>query len=205
MYYLTHGGILMYFILIMSILGLTAIIERLIYFAANERKSRSSLPKEVKDFLDKGDIKSAIKFLNKERGSTSKVLMNVLFEMLRYPNASAQQLEEKAKEKSMIQIKTLEKRMWLISLTAHLTPLLGLLGTVTGMIKAFQAVAIHGTGDPSVLANGISEALFTTAGGLFVAIPALIFYNYLNKKIDGIVEDMEITATELINNYSYRG
>ena len=205
MYYLTHGGILMYFILIMSILGLTAIIERLIYFAANERKNRSSLPKEVKICLDKKDIKSALKFLTKERGSTSKVLKEILIEMYKYPNATAQQLEEKAKEKSMVQIKGLEKRMWLISLTAHLTPLIGLLGTVTGMIKAFQAVAIHGTGDPSVLANGISEALFTTAGGLFVAIPALIFYNYLNKKIDGIVEDMEITATELINNYSYKG
>ena len=69
------------------------------------------------------------------------------------------------------------------------------------MIKAFQAVALHGTGDPAVLANGISEALFTTAGGLFVAIPALIFYNYFNKKIDRIIGDMEITTTELINHY----
>lgn len=205
MYYLTHGGILMYFILIMSILGLTAIIERFIYFAANERKNISSLPKEVRSCLDKGDIKSALIFISKERGSSSKVLKEILIDMYKYPNSTAQRLEEKAKEKSMIQIKALEKRMWIISLTAHLTPLLGLLGTVTGMIKAFQAVAIHGTGDPSVLANGISEALFTTAGGLFVAIPALIFYNYFNKKIDSIIEDMEITATELINNYSYRG
>ena len=201
MYYLANGGVLMYFILLMSIIGLSAVIERFIYFFKNEKNNRSYIPKEVKSCLEKGDVKSALIFLNKEHASTSKVLKEILIEMYKNPNASTQKLEEKAKEKAMIQIKLLERNMWLISLTAHLTPLLGLLGTVTGMIKAFQSVAMHGTGDPSVLANGISEALFTTAGGLFVAIPALIFYNYFNKKIDRIIGDMEITTTELINNF----
>ena len=68
----------------------------------------------------------------------------------------------------MLQLVNLEKNMWLISLAAHLTPLIGLLGTVTGMIKAFQAVSIYGTGDASILAKGISEALFTTAGGFLL-------------------------------------
>ena len=86
-------------------------------------------------------------------------------------------------------------------MVAHVTPLLGLLGTVTGMIKAFQAVAIHGTGDAAVLAEGISEALFTTAGGLFVAIPAMIIYNYYNKKIDNTINDMEKASTEVINYF----
>ncbi|WP_410208253.1 MotA/TolQ/ExbB proton channel family protein [Fusobacterium sp.] len=201
MYYLTNGGILMYFILLMSIIGLSAVIERFIYFFRNEKTNRCYIPKEVKSCLDRGDVKSALIFLSKERGSTSRVLKEILIEMYKNPKATTQKLEEKAKEKAMLQIKSLERNMWVISLTAHLTPLLGLLGTVTGMIKAFQAVAVHGTGDPAVLANGISEALFTTAGGLFVAIPALIFYNYFNKKIDAIIGDMEITATELINNF----
>ena len=69
------------------------------------------------------------------------------------------------------------------------------------MIKAFQAVAIHGTGDAKILASGISEALFTTAGGLFVAIPALIIYNYYNRKIDEIINDMEKGSTEVINYF----
>lgn len=201
MYYLTNGGLLMYFILIMSIIGLSAIIERLIYFFRNEKNNKSGLPNEVKGCLDNGDIKNALIIVNKDHSSTSKVIKDVLIEIYKNPSASPAKLEEKAKEKAMIQLKYLERNMWIISLTAHLTPLLGLLGTVTGMIKAFQAVALHGTGDPAVLANGISEALFTTAGGLFVAIPALIFYNYFNKKIDRIVGDMEITTTELINHY----
>lgn len=201
MYYLTNGGILMYVILIISIIGVYAIIERFIYFTKNEKNSRSFLTKDIREQLDKGNIKELIIVLNKEKGSVSKVLKEVLYELYKNPSSSTSKLEEKGKEKAMLQLLQLEKNMWLISLAAHLTPLVGLLGTVTGMIKAFQAVSIYGTGDASVLAKGISEALFTTAGGLFVAIPALLFYNYFNKKIERIISDMEITTTELINYF----
>lgn len=201
MYYLTNGGILMYVILIMSIVGIAAVIERFIYFRKNEKESRSFLTKDIKEQLENRNLKELIIMLNKEKSSVSKVLKEVLFELYRNPSSSTEKLEEKGKEKAMLQLALLEKNMWLISLAAHLTPLIGLLGTVTGMIKAFQAVSIYGTGDASVLAKGISEALFTTAGGLFVAIPALIFYNYFNKKIDKIISDMEITTTELLNMF----
>ncbi|WP_294703451.1 MotA/TolQ/ExbB proton channel family protein [uncultured Fusobacterium sp.] len=201
MYYLTNGGILMYVILIMSIIGIYAIIERFIYFSRNEKNNRSFLTKDIKEQLDKGNIKELIIMLNKEKSSVSKVLKEILYELYKSSNSSTQKLEEKGKEKAMLQLVNLEKNMWLISLAAHLTPLIGLLGTVTGMIKAFQAVSIYGTGDASILAKGISEALFTTAGGLFVAIPALIFYNYFNKKIEKIISDIEITTTELINYF----
>lgn len=201
MYYLTNGGILMYVILIMSIVGVSAIIERFIYFAKNEKESRSFLTKDIKEQLDKGNLKDLIIMFNKERSSVSKVLKDVLYELYKNSNATTEKLEEKGKEKAMLQLTQLEKNMWIISLAAHLTPLIGLLGTVTGMIKAFQAVSIYGTGDAAVLAKGISEALFTTAGGLFVAIPALMFYNYFNKRIERIISDMEITTTELINYF----
>lgn len=201
MYYLTNGGILMYVILIMSIVGIAAVIERFIYFKKNEKESRSFLTKDIKEQLENRNLKELIIMLNKEKSSVSKVLKEVLFELYRNPSSSTEKLEEKGKEKAMLQLALLEKNMWLISLAAHLTPLIGLLGTVTGMIKAFQAVSIYGTGDAAVLAKGISEALFTTAGGLFVAIPAIMFYNYFNKKIERIVSDMEITTTELINYF----
>lgn len=191
----------MYVILIMSIIGLSAVIERFIYFKKNEQNNRSYLTKDIREQLDKGNIKELVIMLNKEKSSVSRVLKEVLFELYRNPNSTAQKLEEKGKEKAMLQLVALEKNMWVISLAAHLTPLIGLLGTVTGMIKAFQAVSVYGTGDASVLAKGISEALFTTAGGLFVAIPALVFYNYFNKKIEKIISDMEITTTELINYF----
>ncbi len=201
MYWLKNGGILMYFILAMSILGLFVVIERAIYFKFQEKDNFNKINPELRQLIEKGAIKEAIVLLNTKRSSTAKVLKDILIQLYKSNNRDPIALEEKGKESAMAQIPLLEKHMWMLSLTAHITPLLGLLGTVTGMIKAFQAVSIHGTGDASVLAKGISEALFTTAGGLFVAIPATIFYNYFNKKIDEKINDMEKTSTELINYF----
>ena len=82
---------------------------------------------------------------------------------------------------------------------ASITPLLGLLGTVVGMIKVFSAIMIHGVGDPGILAGGISEALLTTAAGLSVAIPSLIFHRYFERLIDDYVLKMEEEALKLID------
>jgi biopolymer transport protein ExbB len=82
---------------------------------------------------------------------------------------------------------------------ASITPLLGLLGTVVGMIKVFAAIMIHGVGDPGILAGGISEALLTTAAGLTVAIPSLIFHRYFERLIDDYVLKMEEEALKLID------
>ena len=189
----------MYVILIMSIIGLSAVIERFIFFKKTEVEKRKSLGKEFKKAIESGNVIEVLKKLKLEKSAVSRVLFTILADYYQNPNSSVEKLEEKGRERAMLEIAQLEKNIWVISLVAHLTPFIGLLGTVTGMIKAFQAVSIHGTGDAAVLAKGISEALFTTAGGLFVAIPALIFYNYFNKKIDGIIADMELSTTELIN------
>ncbi len=82
---------------------------------------------------------------------------------------------------------------------ASITPLLGLLGTVVGMIKVFAAIMIHGVGDPGILAGGISEALITTAAGLTVAIPSLIFHRYFERLVDEYVLNMEEEALKLID------
>lgn len=201
MYWITNGGVLMYFILAMSIIGLAVVIERFIYFNFSEKDSFNRISPELRQLIDKGAVKEAIVMLNTKKSSTAKVLKDILIQMYKSNSTDPVMLEEKGKESAMAQVPQLEKHMWLLSLTAHITPLLGLLGTVTGMIKAFQAVSIYGTGDASVLARGIYEALFTTAGGLFVAIPATVFYNYFNKKIDEKINDMEKTSTELINYF----
>lgn len=182
MYWIKNGGILMYFILAMSIIGLAVVIERFIYFKLSERDSFNKINPELRQLIEKGSVKEAIVLLNNQKASAARVLKDILIQYYKSNSKDPVMLEEKGKESAMAQVPLLEKHMWMLSLVAHITPLLGLLGTVTGMIKAFQAVSVHGTGDASVLAKGISEALFTTAGGLFVAIPATIFYNYFNKK-----------------------
>lgn len=201
MYWLTNGGILMYFIVLMSILGLYVIIERILYFRVNENVNMSRIRPILRQAIEKNDIKGAITSLGTKKSSTAKVLKEVLIFWYKTRSTNTESLEEKAREVALAQIPKLERNMWLLSVVAHTTPLIGLLGTVTGMIKAFQAVSLHGTGDPAVLASGISQALLTTAGGLFVAIPSIIFYNYFNKKIDNQINDMEKGSAELINYF----
>ena len=177
----------------MGIIGLYAILERFSYFLIKERNNFSKLPSEVKQLINEGKIKEAIVALNSNKSSTSLVLKEILIYGYKENKETLSSLEEKGKEKAIERIKALERNMWLLSLVANASPLLGLLGTVTGMIKAFNSIALNGT--------GISEALYTTAGGLIVAIPCMIFYNYFNKKIDLIVSDIEKTCTELLNYF----
>lgn len=93
----------------------------------------------------------------------------------------------------------LERFLNTLGTIASVTPLLGLLGTVVGMIKVFSAIMIHGVGDPGILAGGISEALVTTAAGLTVAIPSLIFHRYFERLVDEYVLNMEEEALKLID------
>lgn len=93
----------------------------------------------------------------------------------------------------------LERFLNSLGTIASITPLLGLLGTVVGMIKVFSAIMIHGVGDPALLAGGISEALLTTAAGLTVAIPSLIFHRYFERLVDEYVLNMEEEALKLID------
>lgn len=201
MYWIKNGGFLMYFILIMSVIGTFVVIERAIYFKVKEKMEFYQIRKKLLVYFEKDDINGAITYLRKTNSSVSIVLREVLEYWNLTKTTNIETLQEKAREAALSQLPLLERNMWLLSIVAHATPLIGLLGTVTGMIKAFQSVAIYGTGNPKVLATGISEALFTTAGGLFVAIPALILYNYFNKRIDNVVNDMEKGSTEIINYF----
>lgn len=201
MYLFETGGILMYLIFFLGVIGLYAILERSFYFAFRERKNFSKIPTDIKKSIKNFQIKEAIIKLNSNKSSTANVLKEILMYVYKENKESLSALEDKGKEKAIEQMKSLERNMWLLSIAAHASPLLGLLGTVLGMIKAFQAIALHGTGDAGILAKGISQALYTTASGLIIAIPCMIFYNYFNRKIDIIVSDIEKTSTELINYF----
>jgi biopolymer transport protein ExbB len=93
----------------------------------------------------------------------------------------------------------LERYLNALGTIAAVTPLLGLLGTVVGMIKVFTNITTVGVGNPAQLAGGISQALITTAGGLMVAIPALMFYRYFRARVDGLVVDMEKESLKLVD------
>lgn len=195
------GGPLMYLIIFLSIAGLSVILERGVYFYKNEKHNAELLINHLEKFIKNGNQDKAIEVCNYFKNTSSKVMKTILLE---YKNekmncCTYDYLEEKARECALREMPKLEKNMWILGLTANVTPLVGLLGTVTGMITAFNSMAIHGAGTPSVLATGISEALITTASGLLVSIPALIFYNFYQKKIEKAMVDMEKNVVEFIN------
>lgn len=193
------GGPLMYLIFILSVLGVTVIVERALFFMKNDREISVEIKAELRDTFKNKEKEEALEICKKESGATYRVLEAIIKECEFDGFVDVEYLEEKAREAALTEIPKLEKHMWLLGVVSHVTPLVGLLGTVSGMISAFRVIAAGGAGKPELLATGISQALITTAAGLTVAIPALIFYNYFNKHIDNIVNDIEKNSVEIIN------
>lgn len=107
-------------------------------------------------------------------------------------------MKESIQEAGRLAVVKLERFLNTLGTIAQITPLLGLLGTVIGMIRVFTVITVQGTGDPGALAHGISEALVTTATGLIIAIPALIFHRHFERKVDELVAEMEQEALKMV-------
>ena len=103
----------------------------------------------------------------------------------------AETLGLKLDEAILREMPILQRGLWTIALLAAVSPLLGLLGTVTGIIETFQSITLYGTGDPRVMSGGISQALVTTVMGLLVAIPLLLFHGYLSSKSNGLIQVLD--------------
>lgn len=193
------GGPLMYGILLLAILGLAVVLDRLFYFTIKESKNMEKMKEDVIKLIKEDKLKEAIELCGTHKSSISKVLKGILKEVYYDEEAEIALLEEKAREVALEELPKIEKNMWILGMSAQLSPLVGLLGTVTGIILSFKVMAQSGTGDPKVLASSISIALVTTAGGLFVAIPSVFAYNYLNRRIDIILNNIEKISVEIIN------
>ena len=193
------GGPLMYVILLLAILGLAVVFDRLFYLMTKESENVEAIKEELIKAIKEDNIKEAIELCGTHKSSASKVLKGVLKEVYYDDEAEVSLLEEKAREIALEELPKLEKNMWLLSMAAQLSPLVGLLGTVTGMIMSFNIISQSGTGDPKALAGGIAQALITTAAGLIVAVPSVFSYNFLNKKIDNVLNSIEKSSVELIN------
>lgn len=182
----------------LSILGLGTILERTAYFLKNERDLKGNFKDEIIKLVRAGEEEEAIKLCERTNNSVSRTVKSILL-AYKYENDMYESKEKLMKEKALEQIENLERRLSILGIVSYISPMAGLLGTVLGMIKSFKAIAIQGAGDPNVVANGISEALITTAAGLLIAIPAIIAYNLFNRKADKIMMEIEKTSTALIN------
>ncbi len=187
------GGWLMLPIITCSILAAAIILERLWTLQQNR-----VLPKDLTmqawhwvkaDKLDPEHLQTL---------HQSSPLGQVLAAGLANRDAGREIAKEGIEDTGRHVVHELERYLNPLGTIAAISPLLGLLGTVIGMVKVFAAITTHGVGNPSVLAGGISEALITTAAGLTVAIPSLIGYRYLRGRIDGLVVRMEKEAMKFL-------
>ena len=168
--------------------------------------------KSVKTSISTGDIDGAIVACDKQQGSVANAIRSAL---LKYQDVkkegldsetAAETIHKEIEEATSLEMPMLEKHMTILSTLVSLGTLAGLLGTVTGMIKAFGALASSGTPDQAMLANGISEALINTATGISTSALAIIMYNLFTSKIDTLTYSIDEAGSAIVNSYRhYRG
>ena len=187
------GGLVMWPILALAILALIIALERLVVLV--RARPRGRLVRRVGERIGRGQWSEAARCCQGERSALSRVLLQVA------ENREQQrdQLEQVVDEAILTERPALERFLPALNLIAVVCPLLGLLGTVTGMIDTFYMITDHGTGDPRLLSGGISEALLTTEFGLMVAIPSLLLHAFLSSRVDRALSEMEIGALGLLN------
>lgn len=187
------GGWLMLPILACSVVA-TAIIGERLWVLRRRRVIPKHLVAHIWQIHRKGKLTSA-QIASLRQGSP---LGRILAAGLVNRHHSREVMKESIEEVGRQVVLELQRYLTTLGTIASITPLLGLLGTVVGMIKVFSAIVESGVGNPAVLATGISEALLTTAAGLSVAIPSLIFHRYFNGQVDALVLGMEEQALKMV-------
>jgi biopolymer transport protein ExbB len=191
------GGIIAWIIAGLGAFALLLIILR-VFFLNRASASTEKLLNKVVQKIESKDVEAAIKLAHQESSSSSRVLLSAL----RNIDRDRDHIEDIVSESILHESAQLNRFGSLIIVIATVSPLLGLLGTVTGMISTFDIITEFGTGDPKLLSSGISIALVTTEVGLAVAIPALLFGNVLSGWAERIKDDMEKAALRAINIYN---
>ena len=197
------GGPMMYLIILSSIIAFGVVIDK-IYNLYKARIDADKFMDGITAILKRNKIIESIEMCNNTPGPIAHIVKAGILKHDR----SKPEIKEAVEEAAQLEIPRLEKHLPVLATIAHIAPLLGLLGTVTGMIKSFQVIQMKALAlapvNPGDLAGGIWEALLATVAGLAVAIPTYVAYNYLTSQIDGLVYDMERSATDLVNLLSSR-
>lgn len=189
------GGFIMWLILATSIVELAVVIDRFLVL----RKAKINVPAfmvRIRGFIKKKDISGAISYCMEEKSPVA----NIVRKGLKKYKYGHDRVKEEIENAGSQEISKLEKGLTILATVSGIAPLLGFLGTVTGMIQAFMTIQdLAGAANPSDLAGGIWEALITTAFGLIVGIPALAFYNYFLSAVKRLVGEMETVANDVVD------
>ncbi len=191
---LQKGGFILWIIMGLSIIAIAIIIERLIFFS-KILVDEDKLIDRLKSTLAKGHYDEALSICDNNPAPITN-LMRVGIEHREHPSHVQKEVVMDAANQ---EVPKLERFLSALGTVAHIAPLLGLLGTVTGNINAFGVLGKFGSvGDPALLAKGISEALITTAAGMIVAIPSIVFYNFLASKVNHTIIRLENRVNEMV-------
>jgi biopolymer transport protein ExbB len=188
------GGILMYPIAFCSIIAVGIFLERIWVLRRGRVLPRDFLI-EVEDLVMRRKRPEAISLCKRNNSSIAHVVRVGIENYGKRRDVIKEKIEEVGRREAA----SLERYINVIGTIAGISPLLGLLGTVSGMIKSFNIISMQGVADPTSLAGGISEALITTAAGLVVAIPTFVIYRYLTNKADSLILEMEENSIRMVD------
>ena len=197
LHYLEVGGPILWVLVIISIGAFAVVLERIVFFARNEKNVGSNFRDEILSLVANKKIDEAIALCDTKKSCVASAVKKFLQKAPR--GIDVQDYEFILKEITIKETSPYESRLNLLSSVISISPMLGLLGTVTGMIRAFTNISKYGTGDAAIVADGIAEALLTTAAGLMIAIPVIVVYNYLNRRLEKMENEIDDVVTNIIN------
>lgn len=197
LHYLEVGGPILWLLSIISVLTLSIILERIVFFTKNEKDLGKNFKIEINKLIREDKINDAISLCKTKKSCIASSIEKFLTSSKK--GLEVQDYENIIKEIIIEEIAPFESKLNCLASVIGIAPMLGLLGTVTGMIKAFTNISKFGSGDATVVADGIAEALLTTALGLIIAIPAIVAYNYLNRRLEKIESEIDKITTTIIN------
>ena len=191
------GGWVMYPLLALSLMSAVFIIERLFVLRKAKINVNEFLAKLRKALIVNRSIRDAVKVCEQDQVPVASIMKAGLLKH----GQPREDIEKTIENAALYEMGRLERGLVVIATVANVAPLLGFFGTVWGMIKSFDALAEAGLSNPGLVAAGISEALITTAGGLAVAIPAQLFYNFFMSRINKFVRDIETSTNMLLETF----
>ena len=204
------GGPMVPVLMSTFLIVVAVVIERFVSIGvASGKGSIPNFVRKIKGYLDRNDISSAIAECDRQRGSVANVIREGLRKYSEMSNVTGMEKDQKVlaiqkeiEEATSLELPMLEKNLVILATISSIATLLGLLGTVFGMIRAFSAIATAGAPDAVALSTGISEALINTALGITTSAVAIIFYNYFTTKIDGLTYGIDEAGFSIAQNFA---
>ncbi len=191
---IVKGGYVMYPIIICSIVSLAIFLERWYVLRHSQERVEKYL-RSIKKAVSQRDWELVVDISKKNQSPPARIILSGV---RKYFQGLVREVREAMEDIAMQELPVYEKRLSTLSVIASISPLLGLLGTVTGMIRTFNVISVVGVGKPAEMAGGISEALITTAAGLIVAIPTVLAHHYLSNLADKITNEIDRACTEVV-------